>query len=294
MSWGSNPSRITWIPFRGPAQVPTGGGSQVPEVSAPDEAKKAQVRADDEVNDTDQKGLNLPVCPPAPVKRSPVATNSRSRATLQEEPACARSLFLQDEVDPSETGQACPRAPIKKRPNKSSVRRSLHDDKESDASTAAMTSKEESVCARSQFSSNDQDLEPATEALAPNNKPLKRNVSLPVDQDTTVPACQPRARRSMLTDLNNCRNTELSNAVGNHVVGDRNPIPDNLDTIQRAPRRSRQEATRRFRRSALQMRPRRLRFETDDDVNDTDQKGLSLTIIVLYWITDLFKPGFFL
>ncbi|KAK3704568.1 hypothetical protein RRG08_033610 [Elysia crispata] len=105
----------------------------------------------------------IPESPPAPVKRRPESTISL-RSNLQDEPACVRSISLQDQSNPIGPVLGCPGAPTKKRSSRSVLRKSLLDNMD---------------CVRSlRYHDHVLPVRRVTQALAPKKKPLKRTLSL--------------------------------------------------------------------------------------------------------------------
>ena len=211
----------------------------------------------------------IPECPPAPVKRRPESTISL-RSNLQVEPACVRSISLQDQSNPIGPVLGCPGAPTKKRSSRSVLRKSLLNNM---------------VCVRSlRYHDHVLPFRPVTEALAPKKKPLKRTLSLRLNKGILPRPFQSRARRNIMRQLRTYRNMV-------RIMGVEDPAQNwiNLDTIHSVPlnragnsappptpRKSWNKMALNFQEIAYQMVPRKLDFEADssdseDDDNDNDK-----------------------
>ena len=214
---------------------------------------------------------NFPKCPPAPVKRRPESTISL-RSNLQDEPACVRSISLQDQSNPIGPVLGCPGAPTKKRSSRSLLRKNLLDNMD---------------CVRSlRYHDHVLPVRRVTEALAPKKKPLKRTLSLRLNKGILPRPFQSRARRNIMRQLRTYRNMV-------RIMGVEDPAQNwiNLDTIHSVPlnragnpappptpRKSRKEMSLKFQEQACQVAPRKLDFDADsndseDDDNDNGHPG---------------------
>ena len=182
------------------------------------------------------------VCPPAPVKRRPRPT-IRPRFNLQEEPACARSINLQDHCNPLGPVRRCPGAPSKSR-----------------ASAAQILAPKRSALSKNVRLSANKGILPR-----PFQSRARRNIMR-----------QLRTYRNMVRIMGvedpaqNWINLDTIHSVPLNRAGNPAPPP--------TPRKSRKEMSLNFQRLARQMPPRMLDFDTDssdseDDANDSGYGG---------------------
>ena len=182
------------------------------------------------------------MCPPAPVKRRPRPT-IRPRFNLQEEPACARSINLQDHCNPLGPVRRCPGAPSKSR-----------------ASAAQILAPKRSALSKNVRLSANKGILPR-----PFQSRARRNIMR-----------QLRTYRNMVRIMGvedpaqNWINLDTIHSVPLNRAGNPAPPP--------TPRKSRKEMSLNFQELARQMPPRMLDFDTDssdseDDANDSGYGG---------------------